>query len=91
MCYVSFFSYNVTDRIEIKREKESISHSLVFVCSFKNIPSSIYLAPSVCVYTVHLFVMRRFRFASMNNRFFMSLFPLIIHAIYIHVSYTREC
>lgn len=44
------------------------------------------LAPS-CM-CAHLFVMRRFRFASMNNRFFMSLFPLIIHAIYIYVSYT---
>lgn len=43
------------------------------------------LSPCMCT---HLFVMRRFRFASMNNRFSMSLFPLIIHAIYIHVSYT---
>lgn len=86
MCCVCFFSCIVTDAREI-------ACSFVLVYFYSNTITHIYLSLSLVlctyVYTVHLFGMRRFRFASMNNRFFMSLFPLIIHVIYIHVSYTR--
>lgn len=60
--------------------------SNTFTHLYKYIHIDIYV--TYTVYTSAYFVMRRFRFASMNNRFSMSLFPLIIHAIYICTSHT---
>lgn len=67
-------------------ERSSARACARFVYSFKYIHTS----PLYVYLHLHLFIMRRFRFASMNNRFFMSLFP-INYSCNLYTRFIHKC